>query len=49
MVQQVITYALVALSSFYIVYRSYDNLKKKKTCDKCELMKMAKLPKNTTS
>lgn len=49
MVQQVITYVLVALSSFYVIYRSYENLKKKKACDKCELMKIAKLPKNTTS
>jgi hypothetical protein len=49
MVQQVITYILVVLASVYVIYRGYENLKKKKACDKCELMKAAKLPKSSTS
>ncbi len=49
MIQQFITYILLALSFCYILYRGYENIKKKKTCGKCELMKMAKLPKKTTT
>lgn len=49
MIQQIIIYVLLALASIYVVYRGYENIKKQKTCGKCELMKMAKAPKNTTS
>jgi len=49
MVQQIITYVLVVLATFYVVNRSYETLRKQKACGKCELMKLTKLPKNTTS
>lgn len=49
MLQQIIIYSLVLLASLYVIYRGYMNLKKKKACDKCELMKTAKLPKPPTS
>ncbi|HET6226370.1 MAG TPA: hypothetical protein VFF27_08835 [Bacteroidia bacterium] len=49
MIQHIITYVLLALASGYVVYRSYENVKKHRACDKCELMKAAKLPKNITS
>jgi hypothetical protein len=49
MLQQLTTYLLVSLSAFYVIYRVYGNVKKKKACDKCELMKVAKLPKPPTN
>lgn len=49
MIQHIITYILVAVASGYVIYRNYENIKKQKSCGKCELMKAAKMPKNTTS
>jgi hypothetical protein len=49
MIQHIVTYVLLAIASCYVVYRSYENLKKQKACGKCELMKAAKLRKNTTN
>lgn len=49
MLQQIAIYILLALASLYVIYRGYSNLKKKKACDKCELMNAAKLPKPPTN
>lgn len=49
MLQQIIAYFILTLASLYVIYRGYDNLKKKKGCDKCELMKAAKSTKSPTS
>lgn len=49
MTQQIIIYLLVALASCYVIYRVYENVKKQNHCGKCELMKMTKLPKNSTN
>ncbi|HRG37636.1 MAG TPA: hypothetical protein PK289_03815 [Bacteroidia bacterium] len=49
MIQEIITYLLLALASAYVIYRGYESLKKQKACGKCELMKAAKLPKGTTN
>jgi len=49
MTQEIISYLLLALASGYVVYRGYLNVRKQKNCGKCELMKIAKLPKNPTN
>jgi hypothetical protein len=49
MIQQLITYIILAIACVYVIHRAYKSLKKKEACGKCELMKAAKTPKKATS
>lgn len=42
MFQQVSIYILLSAAVVYVCNRVYSSVKKKKACDKCELMKAAK-------
>lgn len=38
MIQNLAIYLLLTIASAYMIYRIYGSIKKKKACDKCELM-----------
>jgi hypothetical protein len=44
MTQELASYILLAIATFYVGRRIYNSIKKKNACDKCSLMEATKLP-----
>jgi hypothetical protein len=43
MIQTILVYIILAAACLYVGNRIYSSIKKKQACDKCELMKAAKV------